>query len=72
MTELSPFEQASTKTPMRDPMLVIGGTVLLLIVLWILQAVMPNKAVDDLNKAKEAQGETEQPAAVQSADEDEI
>ncbi len=72
MTELSHFEQASTKIPMRDPMIVIGGFLLLPLLLYVINLLSPNEAVDDLKKTKQTQGEFDRPAAVQSADDDEI
>jgi hypothetical protein len=72
MAELSHFEQASTKIPMRDPMIVIGGFLLLPLLLYVINLVSPNEAVDELKKTEQAQGEFDQPAALQSADDDEI
>ncbi len=72
MSELSQFEQASTKTPMRDPMIVIGGFLLLPLLLWVINLVSPNEAVDDLKKSQQVQEDFNQPAALQNADDDEI
>ena len=53
-------------------MIVIGGFLLLPLLLWVVNLVSPNEAVDDLKKSQQVQEDYSQPAAPQSADDDEI
>ncbi len=71
MTELSHFEQQSTKTPVKTPYAILGGTVLLIFLLYILNALAPNEAVEESRATEEEAAAT--PAATPAAgDEEEI
>jgi hypothetical protein len=68
MSELSHFEVASAKTPTKQPWAIIGGTVLLVILLYLLNQLAPNEAIKE---SKDAQIEAPAAAAAASAGEDE-
>jgi hypothetical protein len=70
MTELSHFEQESTKTPTKVPYAIIGGTLLLIILLYILNQLAPNEAIEKSRQAQEEAAATAAPSA--AADDDEI
>jgi hypothetical protein len=69
MTELSHFEEESTKTPVKTPYAIMGGTLLLILLLYILNQLAPNEAVGEGREAQEA---AETAPAAAAADEDEI
>jgi hypothetical protein len=69
MTELSHFEEESTKTPVKTPYAIMGGTLLLILLLYILNQLAPNEAVGEGREAQEA---SETAPAAAAADEDEI
>jgi hypothetical protein len=69
MSELSHFEQESAKTPMRDPLIVLGAAALLPIILFIINLLSPGAAVQE---GRELQEGKEAPAAVQIVDDTEI
>ena len=60
MTELSYFEQLSTQTPKKTPYAIMIGTVVTIIVLWLMSVFAPSEGVKDLRNAQEKQ---EAPAA---------
>ena len=62
MTELSHFEEESTKTPVKQPYAILIGTALLPIVLWILSALTPSEGVKDLKAAEKEATMTTQAA----------
>lgn len=74
--ELSQFEQKSANTPKNVPYAILGGTVLALIIVFLVNAFGKNEAVDDLKKlesgevAKDEAAQTAAPSS--SADDDEI
>ena len=69
MTELSHFEQESTKTPTKQPYAILIGFVLLVIVLFLLNQLAPNEAISESKAAQEAAAA---PAARAAAEDDEI
>ena len=70
MSELSHFESLSVKTPTKQPYAILGGTVLGIIILILLNALAPNEAVKE-GKQKEAASLTaEAPAAAAAANDD--
>jgi hypothetical protein len=71
MSELSHFEELSAKTPVKQPYAILGGAVLLIIVLWLLNAIAPNEAVKE-SKSRESDQVEEAASPAQQADEDEI
>lgn len=72
MSELSHFEEISAKTPLRQPYTILGGVVLMVIVLWLLNAIAPNEAVKESKARKSDRVEEAAAPAAQGADEDEI
>ena len=71
MTELSHFESESAKTPVKEPYAILIGTVLLIIILYALNQLSTNEAIEESRKAQEAQAASPA-AATPSADDDEI
>ena len=72
MSELSHFEELSAKTPVKQPYAILGGAVLLIIVLWLLNAIAPNEAVKE-SKAQQQSDQVEEVAApAAQAEDDEI
>lgn len=72
MSELSHFEALSAKTPTKQPWAIVGGTILLIIVLYIINALAPNEAIKE-TKAAAAAAEAPAPVpAAAAADEDDI
>ena len=69
MTELSHFEQESTKTPTKQPYAILIGFVLLIIVLYILNQLAPNEAISE---SRAAQEEAAPAASAAAAEDDEI
>ncbi len=70
MSELSHFEAQSAKTPTKQPWAIIGGTILLIIVILIINSLAPNEAIKESRKAED---QLAAPAAAAApADEDEI
>ena len=63
MTELSHFEEESTKTPVKQPYAILIGTALLPIILWILSVIVPSEGVKDLKEAEEKKTEVSAQAA---------
>ena len=53
MTELSHFEMESAKTPVKEPYAIMVGTVLLVLVLWLLNQLTPNEAIEESRKAQQ-------------------
>jgi hypothetical protein len=70
MSELSHFEQESTKTPTKQPYAILGGFVLLVIALMLLNALAPNEAIEEAKANQEAAAAPA--AAAPAADDDEI
>lgn len=48
--ELSQFEALSAITPKKQPMAILIGTAVTLVALWVINALAPTEAVDDLKK----------------------
>ena len=71
MTELSHFEAESAKTPVKEPYAILIGTVLLIIILYLLNQLSPNEAIQESRQAEDALGASPA-AATPSADDDEI
>ena len=69
MSELSHFELESAKTPVKEPWAILGGMVLLIIVLYILNALAPNEAIKTAKKDAAAAAAAA-PAAAAEDDED--
>lgn len=67
--ELSHFEELSAKTPMKQPVALIVGMMLLPGLLWLINFLAPNEGVEDL---KSGQGDAEQAAQVQAEEDLEI
>ena len=71
--ELSTFEQKSAITPKQTPYGIIGGTILAVIIFFLVSTFGTNDAVDDLKKAEKKPAATEAaPAASGSGDVDDI
>jgi hypothetical protein len=51
MSELSHFEELSAKTPLKGPIAIIVGSIVLPIILYLLSLITPTEAVSDLKKA---------------------
>jgi hypothetical protein len=71
MSELSHFEAQSAKTPTKQPWAIIGGTVLLIILLILVNQLAPNEAIKE-SKAKQEQAAVQMPAAGSMNDDDDI
>ncbi|MCP4605772.1 MAG: hypothetical protein GY847_35500 [Proteobacteria bacterium] len=63
MTELSHFEELSTKTPVKQPYAIIVGSALLPLILWALSLLSPSEGVKDLKEAEGAGDTMTQQAA---------
>ena len=72
MTELSHFESESAKTPVKEPYAILIGTVILIIILYALNQLSPNEAIEESRQAQAAQETAPAAAASPSADDDEI
>ena len=70
MSELSHFETLSAKTPTKQPWAILGGTALVLILLYIISALAPNDAIKTA-KADAAASEAPAAAAPAQAEDDE-
>ena len=55
MSELSHFEKISAVTPKKQPYAILIGTVILVIVLWLLNQLTPSEGVKDLKEAQKKQ-----------------
>ena len=73
MSELSHFEAQSAKTPVKQPWMILGGTVFVALLLYIINLLAPNDAV---KQAKQNEASADTPAAAAPAaaadDDDEI
>ena len=67
MSELSHFESVSAKTPTKQPWAIVGGTILLIIVLILVNQLAPNEAIKE---SKETAKEIPAAAATSAADDD--
>ena len=68
MTELSHFEEESAKTPTKQPYAILIGTVLLILLLYALNQLAPNEAIEE---SRVAEATAAAPSAA-AADDDEI
>ncbi len=64
MSELSHFEEISTKTPRKQPYAIIIGAALLPLLMWVINLISPTEAVKELKT-------DDTPAATQAADDGE-
>ena len=73
MSELSHFEAQSAKTPVKQPWAILGGTVFVAVLLYVINMLAPNEAIKQARET-EVQGTAEAaPAAAAAADdEDEL
>jgi fucose permease len=68
--ELSHFEQKSVVTPKQTPYMILGGTVLAIIIAFIINSFVKNEAVEDLHKIKEQAAATSTTAPASKNNED--
>jgi hypothetical protein len=67
MSELSHFEAQSAKTPTKQPWIILGGTVFVAILLYVINMLAPNEAIKE---AKQNSAAAETPAAASAAADD--
>jgi hypothetical protein len=72
MSELSHFELESAKTPTKQPWAILGGTLALLILSWMVSHFAPNEAIKTAKKDAAAAAAPVAAAASAAEDDDDI
>ncbi len=54
MAELSEFESQSSKTPMKTPVAIIVGAALFPLLLWVINLLVPNEAIQEAKDEENA------------------
>ena len=72
MSELSHFETLSAKTPTKQPWAILGGTMLVLVLLYIISALAPNDAIKTAKADAAAAAAPAEAAPAQAEDDEEL
>lgn len=72
MSELSHFEAESAKTPVKQPWAILGGTLFLALLLYVLSHLAPNEAIKTAKKDAAAAAAPAAAAPAAAEDDDDI